>query len=29
MDTITVKRLTPDLLEDYLDFFDHRAQASL
>ena len=23
--TITIKRLTPDLLEDYLDFFDHRA----
>ena len=22
---ITIKRLTPDLLEDYLDFFDHRA----
>ena len=22
---ISVKRLTPDLLEDYLDFFDHRA----
>ena len=22
---ITIRRLTPDLLEDYLDFFDHRA----
>ena len=22
---ITIKRLTPDLLEDYLDFFDYRA----
>ncbi len=22
---ITVRRLTQDLLEDYLDFFDHRA----
>ena len=21
----TIRRLTPDLLEDYLDFFDHRA----
>ncbi len=25
MDTITIKKLTPDLLEDYLDYFDHRA----
>ena len=25
MNTIHIKRLTPDLLEDYLDFFDHRA----
>ena len=22
---IRIKRLKPDLLEDYLDFFDHRA----
>ena len=25
MNTIHIKRLTPDLLEDYLEFFDHRA----
>ena len=25
MSTIRIEKLTPDLLEDYLDFFDHRA----
>ena len=25
MNTIRIKKLTPVLLEDYLDFFDHRA----
>lgn len=27
MNTINIKKLTPDLLNDYLDFFDYRAFA--